>query len=65
MPKHDTYSPLSQMNMRVKLNEAYLDYFNSSITVARWSEHNGLTEKQGLALIELGKDVHNSKHPDA
>lgn len=50
--------------MRQKLIEAYLDWFNNYLTVALFAEHNGLTENQAMKFIELGKELHETPHPE-
>lgn len=47
------------------LCDLYCDYRNNYLTVARFSEHNGLLEKEGEALIALARDVFNHEHPEA
>jgi hypothetical protein len=40
------------------LNEAYLDYFNNYLTVAKYAEHNNMTAEQGESFIKLARQVH-------
>jgi deoxyribodipyrimidine photolyase-like uncharacterized protein len=49
---------------REYLRALYISFLNDYLTVARFAEDNGLTEEQGKALIDLARDVYNSKHPD-
>ena len=49
------------MTREFLINE-YLDFKNNYLTPALFSEHRGMTEKQGLDLINLGKDLFNSKN---
>jgi len=51
--------------MRDVLLAAYLDYFNNYLSTSLWAEHNGLTEEQGAALIDIARKVARSEHPDA
>jgi hypothetical protein len=51
--------------MREILISAYLDYVNNYLTVEKYAEHNGLTTEQGTILINLAREVYNSKHPEA
>jgi hypothetical protein len=53
------------MNSRNYLIEQYLDFKNNYLTVALFAEHRGMTEEQGKTLIDLGRDLFNTKHPDA
>ena len=46
------------------LKQVYEDYRNNYLTVAVFSEHNGLTEEHGQVLINLARNVYNSKHPE-
>jgi hypothetical protein len=49
------------MTREFLINE-YLDFKNNYLTPALFAEHRGMTEKQGLDLINLGKDLFNSKN---
>ena len=51
--------------MRNQLIETYLDWVNNYLTIELYAEHHGLTDKQAAALIELGREVFNSNHPEA
>lgn len=42
------------------LNE-YIDWRNNYLTYAKFSEDRGLSEDQGKALIELGREVFNTQ----
>jgi hypothetical protein len=53
------------MNTRDYLIAQYLDYWNNYLTPALFAEHKGLTEAQGQSLIDLGRDLFNSNHPEA
>lgn len=50
---------------REKLTEVYLDYFNNYLTTEKYAEDNGLTPEQGLALINLAREVARSPHPES
>lgn len=50
---------------REQLIMIYLDYLNNYLTVAKYAEHNGLTEGQAKVLINLATTVYHSDHPDA
>lgn len=39
--------------MNKVLIELYLDYVNNYITVKRWSEDQGISEKSGKDIIEI------------
>jgi hypothetical protein len=52
------------MNMRETLKGLYVEWRNNYLTVAKFAEHNGLTTEQGEKLIDLARDVYNSKHPE-
>ena len=49
---------------REQLAAVYLDWRNNYLSVAKFAEHNGLTEKQGEALVYLMSEVFHSKHPE-
>ena len=51
--------------MRDTLINVYLDFINNYLTVAKYAEHQGLTEAQGQALINLAREVFNSAHPES
>ena len=51
--------------MRDTLIAVYLDYLNNYLTIETYADHNGLTETQATALIDLARLVFNSPHPDA
>jgi hypothetical protein len=53
------------MTFRDYLIEQYLDFKNNDLTPALFAEHKGLTENQALILINLGRDLFNSPHPEA
>lgn len=53
------------MDARTYLINLYLDCVNNWLSVATFSEHHGLNTTQGGALLELARDVYNSKHPEA
>lgn len=40
----------------------YLEYFNDFLTVARFGEYHGLTEKQAYRVIELGRKYYAESH---
>lgn len=46
------------------LIELYLDYRNNYLTIAKFAEHNGLTDSQAQALLETAQDVFESRHPE-
>ena len=51
--------------MRDTLINTYLDYLNNYLTIAKFAEHNGITEAQGATLIALAKSVFESVHPES
>lgn len=51
--------------MRDTLINTYIDYVNNYLTIAKFAEHNGLTEAQADILLNLCKNVINSEHPEA
>ena len=53
------------ISARTMLNCMYLDWLNNYISVDRYAECNGLTREQASDLIELGRKVHNSPHPES
>ena len=51
--------------MRETLVSYYLDFFNNYMTVEKFAEHNGITVDQANQVIKLGKEIHESKHPES
>lgn len=51
--------------IRETIAAQYVEFLNDYLTVAKFAEHKGLTEDQARELIELGKSIYYSKHPDA
>ena len=43
------------------LANLYLDYFNNYLTVSTFAEHHGLTEIQARTLLDIGRDVHETR----
>jgi hypothetical protein len=54
-----------KMYTREFLKNEYLDFLNNYLSPEVFGEHRGLTEDQAHQLIKLGRDVFESKHPDA
>lgn len=50
---------------RTYLTELYLDWLNNYLSVAKFAEHNGITEAQAMSLLDVARSVFNTKHPDA
>lgn len=48
---------------RTVLKEIYLEYVNDYLSPDKYADHNGLTPKQANLLINIARDVYNSKHP--
>jgi len=57
--------PPQQQQARDYLTAVYLDWRNNYLTVAKFAEHNGLTEAQAATLITLSRDIAHTEHPDA
>lgn len=51
--------------MRETLVKWYLEYVNDFITVERFAEYHGITQDQALVVIQLGKTLNETPHPDA
>lgn len=52
------------MTAREYLIKIYTEYRNDYLSVAKYAEHNGLTDTQGEILIALARSVAQSKHPE-
>jgi hypothetical protein len=50
--------------MREQLSKWFLDYMNNFCTVAGFAEHYGISEIQAKQVLELGRAIHNSPHPE-
>ena len=44
----------------LKLESFYLDYVNNFITVKRFAEFYGISEKKALSLIDIGNEINLS-----
>ena len=53
------------MQARDVLISMYFDWVNNYLTQSKYSEHNGLTEKQAEILLELAQNVSESEHPES
>lgn len=53
------------VTMRDTLINTYLDYVNNYLSVAKYAEHNGLTNDQALELLSIARKVFQSTHPEA
>ena len=51
--------------MRTLLINAYLDFLNDYLTVARYAECNGLHLQQANDFIDLARKVYYSEHPES
>jgi hypothetical protein len=40
------------------LRTAYLDYVNNYITVAKFAEHNNITDTDAQIIIDMGRKYH-------
>ena len=49
--------------LRAVLNNYYLDFINNYLTAEKFAEHNGLSEKQGILLLAMMREVFTSKNP--
>lgn len=52
-------------SIREILSAQYVEFLNDYLTVSKFAEHKGLAEDQARQLIELGKSIYYSKHPEA
>jgi hypothetical protein len=50
------------MDSRTYLIEQYLDFKNNYLSPSLFAEHRGMTLEQGQALIDLGRNLFNSKN---
>lgn len=57
--------PEVKKTARDNLIDLYLGYVNDYLSVEVFAEHNGLTTEQGLALINVARDVASGGHPEA
>ena len=49
---------------REQLTEVYYDWYNNYLTIEAYAEHNELTEKEAMILIELAESCANNPHPE-
>ena len=45
------------MSILKQLQDAYLDFTNNYLTISKYAEHNGLTNKQAKTIIDIGKEL--------
>jgi len=50
------------MSTRNYLIEQYLDFRNNYLTIDTFADHQGMTNEQAKALIDLGRDLFNTKN---
>lgn len=55
----------TQVNCRHYLIDQYLDYKNNYLSPDLFAEHRGIDLEQAKALIDIGRDLFNTKHPEA
>jgi hypothetical protein len=46
------------------LESEYMEWRNNYLSPALFSEHRGLTENEGKALIDLARSAFENLHPD-
>lgn len=51
--------------MRETFVKWYLDYVNNYLTVEKFAEHNGVSVDQANQIIKLGKEIHETPHPES
>lgn len=51
--------------MRDTLIATLYDFINNYLTVAKFAEHNGLSEAQAEALLALARQIESTPHPEA
>lgn len=49
---------------REQAKEIYLDWINNYLTIATYADHHGLSEREATRLIDLVRDIYNTKHPE-
>lgn len=55
----------SKVNTRHYLIDQYLDFKNNYLSPDLFAEHRGIDVEQAKALIDIGRDLFNTKHPEA
>jgi len=55
----------SKVNTRHYLIDQYLDYKNNYLSPDLFAEHRGIDVEQAKALIDIGRDLFNTKHIEA
>lgn len=55
----------SKVNCRNYLIDQYLDFKNNYLSPDLFAEHRGIDTEQAKALIDIGRDLFNTKHPEA
>ena len=44
-------------NFKIELEKIYLDYFNNFLTIEKFAENYGITEKTAKIIIKLAKKL--------
>ena len=53
------------LTLREQFAEWYLDYVNNFITVDGFAQYYGLSHDQATKVIALGKELHETPHPES
>jgi len=56
---------LETLTMREQFSEWYLDFVNNFLTLDGFAEYYGISHDQAKQVVELGKAIHHSPHPEA
>jgi hypothetical protein len=59
------FTDYSKVNTRHYLIDQYLDFKNNYLSPDLFAEHRGIDVEQAKALIDIGRDLFNTKHPEA
>jgi hypothetical protein len=55
---------LSTMTLREQFVEWYLDFVNNFLTLDGFAEYYGISRDQAEQVVKLGKQIHETPHPE-
>ena len=61
MPINNPTPKTSRSQLKFRLAEMYLDWFNNFGTVSRYAEHYELSELQALRVVRIGRKCHEKR----
>ena len=47
--------------MKQKIEQLYLDYFNSCMTLTRFAEYHNISERKACLIINIGRRLNHAR----